>query len=125
MRGYAAERVFSEIALKDFQRATALVDCLPDVDSEGRLIRCHEVVRALKDRLHPDWELEDGHYKTVNHTWLVSRRGHILDLYSVARFPVVQLFDSDIHFHRNIYKAGKPRTDIRQDVVQFLRTRLS
>jgi hypothetical protein len=123
VKGFAATKLFSEAALWDQARAAALVDQFPETDLEGEALRCHEVVRAVRDRLHtPDqWELTDGFYKTVNHTWLINRDGHILDVYSVARYPVVQLFDTDVHFHRDIFRPKKPRDDIREHVVEYLR----
>lgn len=125
MIGYAAAEVFGKSLLQDFERATALVKRLPELDTKGRIIRCHEVVRALKDLLpSPDriWELQDGHYRTVNHTWLVTYpSGHILDLYAVARYPMVQLFDPEIHFHRDLFRPGPRRRDILHEVVQHLR----
>jgi hypothetical protein len=124
--GYAGCRVFSALELRDFRWATAVVKRLPEKDSKGRLIRCHEVARALQTLLpsYPEgiWELDDGHYQTVEHSWLWNGRGHVLDLYSVARFPVVQLVDWNIHFHRDLFRPGDRRRDIRHSVVRFLRS---
>jgi hypothetical protein len=124
MQGFAAASVFTRAELIDFEAATRLVARLPERDSKDRLIRCHEVVRALKGILPSPlgtWFLQDGHYRTVNHTWLMNNQGHILDLYSVARFPMVQLLDADIHFHRNdLFRPGPVRKDIRHGVVQAL-----
>ena len=124
MKGYAATYVFSADEIRDFERATTLVARLPEKDNKGRLIRCHEVVRALKELLPSPvgaWVLQDGHYRTVNHTWLWNKQGHILDVYAVARFPMVQLLDADIHFHRtDLFRPGPSRRDIRHKVVQTL-----
>lgn len=124
MNGYAASNVFSPLLIRDFEQATKLVTKLPEKDFKGRLVRCHEVVRALKGMLPSPlgtWELQDGHYRTVNHTWLVTYpSGHILDIYSVARFPMVQLVDPEIHFHRDLFRPGEKRHDIRHKVVREL-----
>jgi len=124
VRGYAASYVFSTDEIRDLERATELVAHLPEKDDKGRLIRCHEVVRALKGILPSPlgaWTLQDGHYRTVNHTWLWNKHGHILDIYAVARFPMVQLLDADIHFHRtDLFRPGPSRKDIRHKVVHAL-----
>jgi hypothetical protein len=124
VKGYAATQVFSDVALRDLEWATTLIARLPEKDFRGRLVRCHEVVRALQGILPSPlgtWQVQDGHYRTVDHTWLISpKTGHILDLYSIARFPMVQLLDSDIHFHRDLFRPGEKRRDIRHKVVKAL-----
>lgn len=124
MKGYAANNIFPAPLQRDFDRATVLVSRLPEKDFKGRLIRCHEVVRALKGMLPSPlgtWHVQDGHYRTVEHTWLVTYpSGHILDLYSVARYPMVQLLDWQIHFHRDLFRPGDKRHDIRNKVVRDL-----
>lgn len=124
MKGYAASEIFCDLFLRDRESAEILVARLPETDSKGRLIRCHEVVRALQGLLPSPlgtWHLQDGHYRTVNHTWLVNPpSGQVLDLYSVGRYPMVQLVDSDVHFHRDLFRPGARRHDIRHKVVRAL-----
>ena len=125
MKGYALANRFGTRAVEDFEAATKLVERLPERAKDGYLIRCHEVVRALKTLLpnHKTWVIQDGSYRTVEHTWLYSSSGIILDLYSVARFPMVQLFDGWAFCHRgtDLFKPGSTRTDIREKDVRLLR----
>jgi hypothetical protein len=67
------------------------------------------------------WKVVDGRYaRSVEHSWLRNHRGMILDVYSVARLPVVQLVYGHIHFHLGIdlFESGLARKDIRSEVVK-------
>ncbi len=124
MKGYAASTLFGDVVMRDFEVATRFVERLPERDDKYRLIRCHEVVRALKGLLPSPlgtWHLQDGFYRTVDHSWLITYpSGIILDLYSVARYPMVQLVDAEMHFHRDLFRPSSPRHDIRHKVVRLL-----
>jgi hypothetical protein len=91
------------------------------------------VARAVLPYLEMRWILVDGLYAgTVEHTWLISYTQPpciILDLYSVARIPLVQLVDhgcrasGEVSFHFALFAPnpfGHRRKDIRRSVVQEL-----
>lgn len=119
MRGYAVEQVFPAFAQDDLQKAIVLVEALPAKDKQGRWVRCHEVVRAVASKLDPRWVVVDGHYGSVEHSWL-QIRNVILDLYAVASLPQVQLVDAMAYCRRNQYHEGSPRKDIRRRVIDWL-----
>ena len=135
MIGYAGTEVFSEKLRDEWERATRIVARLPEKDSKGRLIRCHELVRAVLPFLELRWILLDGVYAgSVNHTWLISYDQPpcvVLDLYSVARVPMVQLVDhgcreGEVSFHFDLFKGGwARRRDIRRSVVKELEDQIA
>ncbi|KKK91617.1 hypothetical protein LCGC14_2711170, partial [marine sediment metagenome] len=113
-----------------YNQACDLVASLPEYDKEGRDVRCHEVVRALRLYLENDVRTQDGHYGIVEHSWfwlsskpLIIRAGGlvppILDVYSVGRVPMVQLVDTALTLPHNgyLFVPGEPREDIRWEVV--------
>ena len=125
MIGYAGREVFTEQESRLFQLATLAVAHIPDdVDPDPNGVRCHEVARAVGRQL--GLLVIDGRFGSVDHSWLhimngtkATRDRHsILDVYSVARLPVVQLVDS--HFSTqmmSLYRPGEQRKDIRGSVL--------
>lgn len=134
MLPFVQTNVFDADAIKAWGRATGFVQKVPQVDPQGRDIRCHELVRGLQPLLGPEWMVIDGFNHTTDHTWLFRTQGTvILDVYAVARLPAVQLVDAGYlpyrlsplaaapHLTANPqYQEGRPRDDIREDVVSWI-----
>lgn len=118
-RGYAYE-VFSEEHLELFHKADELVKKAFWKDSQNRLVRCHELARAVGRVLRLKWV--DGKYATCEHSWLKLNERTIIDVYTPARLPVVQLIDLHGLFpEKDSYKeADELRKDIRWGVVEKL-----
>lgn len=120
MKSYA-ETVIAQWEIDLFHKAEDIVRGLPFKDPMGRLVRCHEVARAVGRIL--GLPVQDGHFWTVEHSWLWTEepRGfmpNIIDVYSVGRLPVVQLVDSrDLRAYARDFRPGKRRKDIRWKVV--------
>lgn len=130
MNSYSETEVFPGWALSLFERARIIVERLSDRDSQGRVLRCHEVARIAAAELEPflaegvSIVVRDGHYSYAEHSWLVlavkNNSRYILDTYAVGQLPQVRLLIPDLH-HATLYEPGKERTDIREDVVEAQR----
>lgn len=118
MRGYAHDEVFTKEHLIERRIATAYV--LRVQEREPR-IRCHELARAVRHKLSDRWDVVDGDYGLVEHTWLYDAKAQvILDVYCVGRDPMVQLIDCSCAFPAPIYTTGRERKDINYDLVAEL-----
>lgn len=126
MEGYI---LFTRREVRLWETATALVASLPNL--HGKVVRCHELARAVGFLL--DLEVVDGHYGTVEHSWLYtcSKNGgipipgcrlRILDVYVPGGLPMVQLVDNAAYSlpTNRCYHEGPPRTDIDEGVVTEL-----
>lgn len=140
MEGYALSskdgRLFTLVEVAAFDHATEMIAGLDEGEIPVRrlgasgLLRCHELARGvaevLKRRGLVGWTVVDGLYGLVDHSWLVSERGNILDVYAIAALPMVQLVNTGCAGVRRPrqgypgYREGEPRTDILEDVVQWL-----
>lgn len=127
MRGYAEDAVFLTQHLVLFERAQLVV--LRIEEPVAGTYRCHEVTRfvfrAMKNVLQKyagDAIVEDGIFAGVEHSWIRLSPYVILDVYSVARLPMVQLLDVGTPtLLRSLYKADPiPRSDIREDALSAL-----
>ena len=122
MISYAERHRFSSKAVALWESASALVELLPHTDEQGREVRCHEVARVLGKVLN--LEVVDGASVGVDHSWLIIDRTTLLDPYVPGRLPMVQLIDiGSPTLLRLCYASelnGKPRADIRQEVIDFL-----
>ncbi len=122
MKGYAACYVFRAEDMRTYDLAQRVVEVLPE---DGR-IRCHELARIVQEVLGSG-EVEDGLYGSERthalheHSWIVLRRlgrnRHILDPYAIGQYPPVQLVEVGLPLD-DPYLAGKPRDDIRTDLVR-------
>lgn len=144
MKGYSADKVFSWQYQSLRDKAQHLVEYIKE--PEPGLYRCHEVVRFVFEVLSP-WALKvlapearivDGNFAGVDHTWIRLDDGVILDCYSVARLPPVQLVNvgAPMYGLRRLYigegeklptlegerqiRLEPPRTDVRTDVIERL-----
>lgn len=77
-----------EVVLCDTVRGwlSKLPDAGPFIDERGieQLVSCHMLTRAVK-RLLPDLRVVDGfYYPSYEHSWLLTPKGNILDVYPVA-----------------------------------------
>lgn len=120
MIGYSGTVVFSVSAIKLWEYATGLIDCLP----EEKDLRCHELARAMSRMT--GLSVVDGKFGPVDHSWLVfGTREAVLDVYVVGGFPPVQLASwadevpSLLQSARK-YKRGPYRDDVREEVVKDL-----
>lgn len=116
MRGYSynfgGADVFEPAQIRDWRLATELVAC---VSEREPVVRCHELARTVIRFLEHRWDVVDGHFGSCQHSWLVGVAPQhdpvILDVYCVARLPMVQLL-----YHRtNLqlpYKPGERREDV-------------
>lgn len=123
MKSYA-ETVIARWELDLFHKAEKIVKLFPYQDGKGRLIRCHEVARAVGHIL--GLPVQDGHHGLSEHSWLWTEepRGfmpNLIDVYSVGRLPIVQIVDMrHLRLYSMDYKIGKRRRDIRRGVVRAL-----
>jgi hypothetical protein len=137
MRSYSETNVFIPEHLALFAEVQTLVASFPDTDIEGRLLRCHEIARAVAIAFN--LTVIDGVYGCVEHSWcmipkplspkplLIGERPlgtHyrvIIDPYAVGRLPQVQMVSVGSTLpHDRWYSERKPRTDIREDVLRLL-----
>jgi hypothetical protein len=72
MRSYSETNVFLSEHLALFKEVQTLVSSFPDTDNEGRLLRCHEVARAVAIAF--DLIVIDGVYGCVQHSWCLIPR---------------------------------------------------
>ncbi|MGD9749425.1 MAG: hypothetical protein AB7W59_00355 [Acidimicrobiia bacterium] len=102
MRGYTRDQMVHADDARVFEAASLIVATFPDMDKAARSIRCHEVARAVHALLtaapHLPYrgEVHDGVMNAVEHSWLLllgpdGRGRAILDTYTMARLPPVQL----------------------------------
>jgi hypothetical protein len=95
MKGYAETEIFTADEMALHQRATALVASLAQLAPEEQAkVRCHELARAVGRVL--GLEVQDGRYGACDHSWCWTAprpRGHVLEVYAIARVPMVQLVD--------------------------------
>lgn len=125
--------------LHTWSKACDIVAQMPHLDPLGREVRCHELARAVHQRLHEgqgtlgtdleEWVVRDGRFlKVVEHSWLEmshppsvfgAAERLILDVYAVGSHPQVQVVYQSSLIHR--FEVCSPREDIRHDVVWWLR----
>lgn len=123
MKSYAYQ-VFSESDVALLERATRMVQHLPDFHPHHpeQHLRCHEIARAVGRVL--DLPVMDGSFCRCDHSWLYIRVGNrvrILDVYAVGSLPQVQLVDSEWSLPTcDTYLPGYPRTDIDEWLVSHL-----
>lgn len=130
MIGYAERSVFDPDLLRFYRRAVDLVASVEgpqDIDA----LRCHELTRAINPMLGLGlaFDVVDGKYGSVDHTWLVYAQGRgILDVYAIGRVPMVQVVETTALLpERSYYRPGPTRKDIRHEQVaellRFFRSR--
>jgi hypothetical protein len=124
MIGYSERLIFTEGELELWRRARILVAAvdLRLLILDGQELRCHELARVVGRIL--TLPITDGKYGHVEHSWLTiapTARGGcgcILDVYSPGQVPQVQLLDTFVGLgHRELYKPGVIRDDIREVIV--------
>lgn len=132
MKSYSISEVFESFEIELLNKATILVDSIPDDFCGGSdQLRCHEIARAIGFIL--DLPITDGKYRTIEHSWCWTSKnkpgynpGNILDVYAIARLPMVQLVDygSPGSFaipNRDLYQCYPfPRGDINEIIVSAL-----
>lgn len=95
MISYSAINVFTCVELAQLKRVTKMVESV-DEEKLGATVRCHELARAVGTLLK--LPVQDGLYRAVSHSWLLTSGGHILDVYCIGRLPQVQLVDPHLDF---------------------------
>lgn len=130
MQGYAETDVFSSQELSILKRAEALVAAvparlnLPHIPNDERIVRCHELARAVGRILN--LHVVDGRFGIIDHSWLemeyCRHARHILDVYVPGALPAVQIVDMTVQYHPmiSVYRKKEPRTDIRNAVIEEL-----
>lgn len=85
----------------------------------GNELRCHELARAVQHVLKPEYTfiVVDGRCGPIEHSWLQTAGGVILDAYVPGRLPAVQIVDPLVGA---AYRPGPDRQDIRQEIVDRL-----
>lgn len=122
MKGYTAKEVLGRKEQTIHAVTTILVEGLQDpliIQGRSIEIRCHELSRAVFAFFNRDgsWcshlsRVVDGTVDGVNHSWIETTNRNILDVYSVARLPMVQLIYADPRrlfvgrYQRERYKEG-------------------
>lgn len=124
MKGYSEAEVFGRQEIQFLNAAQVLVRKFPSHDLTGEWIRCHEVARVVATSL--GLQVMDGFYGMADHSWLWTSElrpfeppPNILDVYCPGRLPQVQLVHSSNYLPFE-YRRGPERTDIRQDVIEYL-----
>lgn len=134
MKSYSeSDAVFVQVELEILAAANSAVRDFPDHDSKDRLIRCHEVARAILKLIKPlahgfEPRVVDGKFDGVDHSWIAWQcpKAHfggttILDAYSVGSLPQVQIHRIGTGIRRADYRPDHlERDDIRHDVVDDL-----
>lgn len=128
MRSYSEREIFTKKEVLLMRGAATFVDALMPEDEMGKLVelRCHELARVIGTIMQLSWV--DGHYGAVEHSWLLLPPGvrgfsrGILDVYAVARLPMVQLIDVNSigPNQRQSYRDGPTRRDIDEPLVAHL-----
>jgi len=129
MKSYSAHHIFTPDEIKVWRMATELVEGLP----ENQELRCHELARAVALYLHcerPQLLVCDGKFGLAEHSWLVVTtpgRHVILDVYTVASLPMVQLIDAGSLAVREArrYAEGTCRDDVNERAVRALLVSMS
>lgn len=138
MRSIAETEYFRKEDQRLLHLVQLAVSLLPTDIDKPRLVRCHELARAVKHQF-PEFQVVDGKYGTVEHSWCTlpaevggRPRTLILDPYAIGRLPQVQLIDTFpclCHTHdprfpvvSQLYRAGVERTDILEDTLKRMNT---
>lgn len=121
MRGYSGLEVFKGEECEVLEKATAIVQQLPE-KFEGKLLRCHEVSRVVGKLL--GLKVRDGRYGPYDHSWCLlpmhTHVRHILDPYCIARLPQVQIIELVVP-HSDLYVVSdEVRDDIDAKLVAYL-----
>lgn len=141
MNSYAQLEIFSKQEQAVYMRAVSLVDEVPSRIND-RLVRCHELARAVCERLKKEaitfggplgplcheMNVMDGYYGMIEHSFILlgelyeggfGPMPHVLDVYAPGRVPQVQLVDTSsvLPFY---YRRGAPRSDVNQDDIDFI-----
>jgi hypothetical protein len=130
MKGHTELEMIDQREMWLFSLATLAVAQIPEGidETHGGETRCHEVARAVGRCL--DLPVMDGLYGVVDHSWLLiedprRNKRKILDVYCVARIPIVQIIDPHPYAgHGGLYQPRSLRTDIRHQVVRAMRMNL-
>jgi hypothetical protein len=128
VRSYSEAKVFSVSARALLEIAVELVQKIPDPLPDEPEWRCHEVARAVGERL--GLRVVDGRFGGIEHTWLVVPRGlleddrapgeAILDVYAIGILPQVRLVDPWAPEGLLFVSFGRARKDIRTADVAAL-----
>lgn len=119
MIGYNARRTFRKEERYLLKKAIEFVRSVNEKAICRRFpvfvnIRCHELARAVGKLLR--LRVVDGYvveqFGIGDHSWLLTPAGNILDVYAVARLPVVQLVQQERHALARTYQEGHLTLDV-------------
>jgi len=124
MISYSEKKIFGEQVVDAFHIAERAVAKVEDPMLE---IRCHEIARAVFNILKDDHiqaiKVMDGHYGSIEHSWIMVGND-VLDVYCCGALPMVQLIAPQVRDMPPIKFIYRPslyrRDDIREDVVEQL-----
>lgn len=114
MIGISSIEVFNKHEIALLKAASDMVRAVPEkkVLRVHRLfdrVRCHELALAVGKLL--GLQVVDGHvidqFGIMEHSWLLTAKGNILDVYTPSRMPMVQLVHSDRWDMFHTYKPAK------------------
>lgn len=144
MLGHTHNDILLPEEIDYWKRATELVAKIDESLVKVDDLRCHEVTRAVALRLGLMNYVVDGKFSHCDHSWIVlptfdkfpfysaheeppeqkkRLRGTVLDCYSVARVPLVQLVVGHIFTvdeQRKLYQVGVRREDINETLITRL-----
>ncbi len=136
IESYAETTVFGTDEIRKYMLAAMLVGGL---DHNFNDVRCHELARAVGKFI--SLPHQDGYFEGVEHSWLWTREietdelsfmyksgalgirpPSIIDVYAPGCIPMVQMVDPGAWQlpYRRAYRVGKPREDIRENVIARL-----
>jgi len=138
IESYSETNIFSDGEIQKYMLAAMLVGGL---DHNFNDMRCHELARAVGKFINLPHQ--DGRFEGVEHTWLWTREikpkelsfmyksggsglnpPHVIDVYVPGCLPMIQMVDLGAWQlpYKRAYRVGKPRDDIRENVITRLLT---
>jgi hypothetical protein len=115
MTPYVQQYVSSEEQVI-FNRIREAIALLPDIDlgvdekGEEIVLSCHMLARAVAKIFH--LKVVDGYFaRFYNHSWLVTPKGHVIDIYPVGMLGGPMLVDATgvLSPGGHLYKQKNPR----------------
>jgi hypothetical protein len=133
MNGYTEDKRIGASALGAYAGACLLLFDIKE--PYPGYFRCHEVVRFVYrymkkhdtslGRLMRTMRVVDGVFAGVEHSWIELAPDIILDVYAVARVPMVQLIDAAAYtLLPRLFKEGPYRTDIDESKIEELQSQI-
>ena len=132
MISYSEREIFTRTEVATLQFAQLIVDHCSyfEPGSTEEPVRCHELARVVAIFLGTDFQVQDGRFGFVEHSWiwmghLNTAKGRlglpkILDVYVPGSLPQVQIVDSSTALPQRYSLAALPDLTVRTDVIDRL-----